>query len=46
LSEPDPARDQGIGGIGLDGLPPVAVWSNCTSVEHRIFCPGTRGLAR
>jgi hypothetical protein len=32
LSEPDPARDRGIGGIGLDGLVPVSVWSNCTSV--------------
>jgi hypothetical protein len=43
LSEPDPARDQGI---GLDGLAPVAVWSNCTSVEHRILSPGARDLAR
>jgi len=46
LSEPDPVRDQGIGGVGLDGLPPAAVWSICTSVEHRILSPGARGLAR
>jgi hypothetical protein len=43
LSEPDLTHDRGI---GLDGLVPVSVGSNCTSVEHRVFRPGARDLAQ